>query len=75
MLSEMKQVKQLTPDLLNMLIDHIDVHDTEVINGKVVQKIDIHYKYADILGEVKFYATRFYRSADVAFASRQRNAG
>ena len=37
------RAKKLTPRMINELIDHIDVFQSEKINGEWVQKLTIHY--------------------------------
>ncbi len=37
------RAKKLTPRMLNELIDRIEVHQAEKIDGKWVQKLTIHY--------------------------------
>ena len=37
------RAKKLTPRMLNELIEKIEVHQSEKIDGKTVQKITIHY--------------------------------
>ena len=38
------EITELTPEILNELIEKILVHQTEKINGKKVQEIDIYYR-------------------------------
>ena len=37
------RTRKLTPRMLNELIDHIEVHQAEKVNGVYVQKLTIHY--------------------------------
>ena len=37
------RAKKLTPRMLNELVDHIEVHQAEKIDGEWVQKLAIHY--------------------------------
>lgn len=37
------RVRKLTPRMVNELIEKIEVHQAEKVNGKTVQKIDIYY--------------------------------
>ena len=37
------RAKKLTPRMLNELVDHIEVHQAEKIDGEWVQKLTIHY--------------------------------
>ncbi|MCY1715323.1 DUF4368 domain-containing protein, partial [Caproiciproducens galactitolivorans] len=37
------RARKLTPSMLNELINHIEVHQAEKVNGVYVQKLTIHY--------------------------------
>lgn len=37
------EITELTPEILNELIEKIIIHQTEKINGKKIQEIDIYY--------------------------------
>ena len=37
------RAKKLTPRMLNELVNHIEVHQAEKIDGEWVQKLTIHY--------------------------------
>ena len=43
------EIDKLTPEILNELIEKILVHQTEKINGKKVQEIDIYYRGVGII--------------------------
>jgi len=72
LISEVEPVRQLTPELLHLIIDHIDVHESEAIDGRQTQTLDIYYRYAGIVAPVTFHATRFYRTETVHLASEER---
>ena len=42
-------IDELTQVLLNTLIDRIEVHEPEEIDGEFVQKIDVFYKFVGII--------------------------
>ena len=42
-------IDELTQALLNTLIDRIEVHEPEEINGEYSQKLDIYYKFIGII--------------------------
>ena len=42
-------IDELTQALLNTLIDRIEVHEPEEIDGEFVQKIDVFYKFVGII--------------------------
>ena len=43
------EITEITPEILNELIEKILVHQTEKINGKKVQEIDIYYRGVGII--------------------------
>lgn len=43
------EITELTPEILNELIEKIVIHQTEKINGKKVQEIDIYYRGVGII--------------------------
>ncbi len=43
------EITELTPEFLNELIEKIIIHQTEKINGKKVQEIDIYYRGVGII--------------------------
>ena len=43
------EITELTPEILNELIEKILIHQTEKINGKKVQEIDIYYRGVGII--------------------------
>ena len=43
------EIDELTLEILNELIEKIIIHQTEKINGKKVQEIDIYYKGIGII--------------------------
>ena len=43
------EITELTQEILNELIEKIIIHQTEKINGKKVQEIDIYYRGVGII--------------------------
>ena len=43
------EITELTPEILNELIEKITIHQTQKINGKKVQEIDIYYRGVGII--------------------------
>ena len=43
------EIDKLTPEILNELIEKIIIHQTEKVNGKKVQEIDIYYRGVGII--------------------------
>ncbi len=56
-------IDELTPEILNALVDKIVVHEAEKKNGKRTQSIDIYYSYVGIVNipteeEMEAFAAR-----------------
>ncbi len=43
------EITELTPEILNELIEKILVHQAETVNGKKIQEIDIYYRGVGII--------------------------
>ena len=57
------RIDELTPEILNALVDKIVVHEAEKKDGKRTQSIDIYYSYVGIVNipteeEMAVFATR-----------------
>ena len=74
LVSDVGDIRQLTPDILNTLVDHICIHESDVVDGRAVQRLDVYYKYAGRVGSVRFNATRFYRTDKINYTNKQRHA-
>lgn len=72
MLAKYSAITELTPELLNTLIDHIYVYTPESVDGVMEQTFDIYYRYGGAIENVEFVAGRFYKSDKVMQATRQR---
>lgn len=49
MIKEYADITELSAAMLNTLIDKILIHETEVVDGEPVQRIEIYYKFVGIL--------------------------
>ena len=38
-------ITELTEELLHTLIDRVVVHEKEVVNGEIIMRVDIHYRF------------------------------
>ena len=43
------RIDELTPEIMNALVDKIVIHEATKINGKRTQSIDIYYSYVGII--------------------------
>ena len=48
------QVEELTPTILNDLVERIEVHAPDKSSGKRVQEIDVHFNFVGLIGELEF---------------------
>lgn len=67
-------IEQLTPGLLNVLIDRITVSEPYVVEGRFKQDITIYYRYIGAIEVGTHDATRFYKSEECMYASQKRAA-
>jgi len=61
MVKKYTDIKELTAEILNELVESIEIHEREVIGGERHQKIDIYYNFIGNVGdnEHKFYDGRY----------------
>ena len=48
-LREMTDIKELTPTLVNSLIERIEVHNSDRSGGKITVKVDIYFTAAGMI--------------------------
>lgn len=65
---------ELTPGLINTLIDKITVSEPYVVEGRFKQDITIYYRFIGALDVGTHDATRFYKSEECTVASKKRAA-
>lgn len=51
LIEEYSEINSLTSELLHTLIDHIVVHEKEEIDGEVVMRVDIFYRFIGKVGD------------------------
>ena len=62
------RARKLTPRMLNELIDHIEVHQAEKVNGVYVQKLTIHY---NCIGSIEIPDVSSLQEPDVLIQTRK----
>ena len=72
LLADYGEVDVLTSEMLNMLIDRIEVHEAEIIDGTAYQQLDIYYRFVGMIDETEYASTTFYKSGAVVNASKKR---
>lgn len=45
LIKQYADIDELTQALLNTLIDRIEVHEPEDVDGEFIQKLDVYYKF------------------------------
>ena len=45
LIKQYADIDELTQALLNTLIDRIEVHEPEDLDGELIQKLDVYYKF------------------------------
>jgi len=73
-LSSVGEVKELTSEMLNALIDRIEVHHAEVIDGVAYQQIDIYYRFIGKIDDTRYESTTYYKYGEVLRATNERAA-
>ncbi len=72
------EMETLTPQLLNELIDHIDVHETEGVGKNRTQRIVIHYRfvgYIDLpVSTEEYFSTDTRQGVAVTYISRKKES-
>ena len=66
-------VTELNSDMLNTLIDRIEVHEVEIIDGVAHQQLDIYYRFAGLIEPQKYQSSTYYKFGEVREASRKRS--
>ena len=66
-------VTELNSDMLNTLIDRIEVHEVEIIDGVAHQQLDIYYRFAGLIDPQKYESSTYYKFGEVREASRKRS--
>ena len=72
LLHEYETVTVLDAEILNMLIDRIDVHEPETVDGILRQQVDITYRFIGAIRLLSYGSTTYYKSDKCVEASRKR---
>ena len=65
-------VTELTPILLNELVERIEIHAPDKSSGKRVQDIDIYFNFVGLIGKLDFAKTSKSNSAEVQMQADMR---
>lgn len=65
-------ITELTPEILNMLVDKIMVYEPRAVDGVMRQQIDVYYRYIGVVKLVDYGSTTYYKSGEVLTAAKKR---
>ena len=65
-------ITELTPEILNMLVDKIKVYEPRAVDGVMRQQIDVYYRYIGVVKLVDYGSTTYYKSGEVLTAAKKR---
>lgn len=65
-------ISTLTPEILNMLVEKILVHEPRAVDGVMRQQIDVYYRYIGVIKLVDYGSTTYYKSGEVVNAAKKR---
>ena len=65
-------ISELTPEILNMLVDKIMVYEPRAVDGVMRQQIDVYYRYIGVVKLVDYGSTTYYKSGEVLTAAKKR---
>lgn len=72
LLEQHGDISELTPEILNMLVEKILVYEPRCVDGVMRQQIDVCYRYIGVIKAVDYDSTTYYKSDKVIDAARKR---
>ena len=65
-------ISELTPEILNMLVEKILVYEPRAVDGVMRQQIDVYYRYIGVIKLVDYGSTTYYKKEGVSSAAKKR---
>ena len=72
LLEQYGDISELTPEILNMLVEKILVYEPRAVDGVMRQQIDVYYRYIGVIKLVDYGSTTYYRTEGVSSAAKKR---
>lgn len=72
LLEQYGDITELTPEILNMLVEKILVYEPRAVDGVMRQQIDVYYRYIGVIKAVDYGSTTYYKSDSVLTAAKKR---
>ena len=74
LVEEYGNITELSPEVLNMLIDRIVVHTPAPVDGVMHQQIDVYYRYVGSIRIVDYGSTTYYKHGAVTENAKKRES-
>ncbi len=74
LVEEYGNITELSPEVLNMLIDRIVVHTPVPVDGVMHQQIDVYYRYVGSIRIVGYGSTTYYKHGAVTENTKKRES-
>jgi DNA invertase Pin-like site-specific DNA recombinase len=71
LLIQYADITELNAEILNALIRRIEIHEAELIDGVMRQRVDIHYRFAGLFDPCEYESLTFYRTAGMTKTKRK----
>ena len=65
-------ISELTPEILNMLVEKIVVYEPRAVDGVMRQQLDVYYRYIGVIKLVDYGSTSYYKHGEVMNAAKKR---
>ena len=65
-------ISELTPEILNMLVEKIVVYEPRAVDGVMRQQLDVYYRYIGVIKLVDYGSTTYYKHGEVTNAAKKR---
>lgn len=72
LLEKYGDISELTPEILNMLVEKILVYEPRAVDGVMRQQIDVYYRYIGVIKLVDYGSTTYYKTSGVSSAAKKR---
>ena len=69
------RVSELTPTMLNELVERIEIHAPDKTTGKRCQNVDIYFNHIGLIGKLEFAKAKSSRPEAQAIAKSGDNGG
>ena len=72
LLEQYGDISELTPEILNMLVEKIVVYEPRAVDGVMRQQLNVYYRYIGVIKLVDYGSTTYYKHGEVTNAAKKR---